>query len=154
MQLQLDARYNALEKFIREAMGANIPDEVKSELYRLATVRICGYIERCMEIIIIERITSRAHPKVINFVRSYFKYGRNLDTKATAELLNRFESSWYRSFTDFVDNTAGVKEGVNSCYGLRNGIAHGGTANVSDVRVLQLLTAAKAMIDGVVLATR
>ncbi|WP_332819993.1 HEPN domain-containing protein [Sphingopyxis sp.] len=154
MQLQLDSRFAAVDAFIRGSSGAQAPEMVKAELYRFATVRICGYIERSIEIIIMERLRSRAHPKVLNFVAAYFKYGKNLDTVATSDLLNRFDSAWQKAFDAFVVANPDVKELVNSCYGLRNTIAHGGNAGVTDVRALQLLGGAKRMIDAVVLATK
>lgn len=154
MQLQLDARYQAVADFITEAAKSGVPPVAQADLYRFGTVLVCGYIERAMEIITVDRLSTRAQPRVLNFIRSHFKRGRNFDCTAAAELLSRFDSDWYRKFDAFVQANGSVKEGVSSCYGLRNTIAHGGTATVSLKRLNELLDSAKAMIDAVVDATR
>jgi hypothetical protein len=154
MQLQLDARYDAVARFVAEASAGNIPEHVQAHLYRFGTVLICGYIERAVEIIIMERLASRAQQRVLNFVRSHFKRGRNMDTKGISELLNRFDSAWYREFGRLAQANDSMKAGVFSCYDLRNSIAHGQTATVTLKRLNELLAAAKQMVDLVVQVTR
>jgi hypothetical protein len=154
MQLQLDSRYNAVVSFIGEASDGSVPQEVQAHLYRFGTVLICGYIERAMEIIIMERLSYRAQPRVLNFIRSHFKRGRNMDPKGVGELLKRFDVAWYREFDRLAQADAGMSAGVYSCYDIRNTVAHGGTATVTLRRLNQLLAAAKQLVDYVVQATR
>lgn len=154
MQLQLDSRYDAVVRYIAEASAPGVSPDIQAHLCRFGTVLVCGYVERAVEIIVIERLTSRAQTRVLNFIRSNFKRGRNLDASAVAELLNRFDPGWYRKFDTFINANSRVRDGVSSCYGLRNTIAHGGTASVTAMRLNELLQAAKDMVDAIVLATR
>lgn len=154
MQLQLDSRYNAVVRFIGEASAGAVPEDVQAHLYRFGTVLICGYIERSIEIIIMERLSYRAHARILTFVRSHFKRGRNMDPKGVGELLVRFDVDWYREFERLAKADEVMSAGVYSCYDMRNTIAHGGTANIALKRLNELLAAAKQMVDYVVLATR
>lgn len=154
MQLQLDSRYDAVVRFIADASSSGVPPAVQAHLYRFGTVLVCGYVERSVEIIMIERLTKKAQPQVLNFIRSHFKRGQNLNTGAVSDLLNRFDADWYRKFEAFLASNESVKVGISSCYGLRNTIAHGGTATVTQKRLSELLDAAKKMVDAIVDATK
>src|SRR5262245_60036579 len=153
MQQQLENRFRAVEAFVHQSSAARVPEEIRSYLFRFGTVLICGNIERSVEIIILSRLTSRAHPRVLNFVTSHFSRGTNVDCAAIGQLLNRFEPGWYRSFQKFVDDNEDVKDGVSSCYSVRNSVAHGGTMSVGGARLRELLNMSRRLIDGVVDAT-
>jgi hypothetical protein len=154
MQQQLDSRFAAVKAYIDQASAPAIPEQVQSSLFRFGTVLICGNIERCIEIVILSRLTNRAQPRVLNFVKSHFMRGTNSDCQAIGQLLNRFDSEWYRAFCRFVDNNPAVKEGIASCYAVRNSVAHGGAGSVGGARLRELLTVSEALITAVVEATR
>ena len=42
----------------------------------------------------------------------------------------KFDAAWGRKFEQFVEENGRVKEGVASCYAIRNSVAHGGGHNV------------------------
>jgi hypothetical protein len=153
MQQALDSRFRAVEVYVDKVTASAADEELKSYLYRFSAVLICGNIERSVEIIVLGRLQHRAHPRVLNFVKSYFARGRNLDCLAIEELLNRFDSDWYRKFTKFVEDNHEIKEGVASCYAVRNSVAHGGNQGVGAKRVKELLAISKRLLDGVVNAT-
>jgi RiboL-PSP-HEPN len=154
MQFQLDTRFDAIEAFVAEASDANVSDKVKSYLFRLGTVLICGNVERSIEIIILERLSARAHPRVLNFVKSYFERGTNFDCSAVKQLLQRFEPDWYRGFSAFVENNPHVEQGIASCYSVRNSVAHGGTMSVGERRLKELLQLSRIYINAIVESTR
>jgi hypothetical protein len=153
MQLQLDSRANAVSAYIARCSDKGLPPAFQSELCRFGTVLICGNVERSLEIIVLDRLTKKAHPKVLAFIKSHFKRGTNYDCAAISQLLVRFDSEWYRQFELFVAANGDVKEGISSCYALRNATAHGGTGNVSLNRLTELFDLSKRLIAGVVAAT-
>ena len=106
----------------------DIEEEIQADLARYGAVLICGYVERCAEVIIIERLARKAHPRVINFVKSHFKRGTNYNCIAISELLERFDLDWARRFREFCDSNAQHVTEIESAYNLRNSIAHGGDA--------------------------
>ena len=154
MQHELDIRYRTVENFVSQSSAAGVSPEMQSYLCGFGTVLICGYIERGIEIIILDRLASRAHPRVLSFIKSHFKRGTNFDCAAIEQLLSRFGPEWYRGFQSFVEQNSDVKEGVASCYGVRNSVAHGGAMTVGGGRLRELLQMSKKLIDGVVAVTR
>jgi RiboL-PSP-HEPN len=153
MQQELDSRFRAIQAFVEQSCAAVVPEQVQGYLFRFGTVLICGYVERSMEIIILSRLKRKAHPRVLNFVKSHFSRGSNFDCAAVEQLLNRFDATWYRSFCRFVEDNPDVKEGISSCYSVRNSVAHGGTMSVGSARLKELLSISQKLIDGIVRST-
>ena len=79
-----------------------------------------------MEHLFIENIGAKSQPRVANFLKSHFRQGRNYDCDNILQLLFRFDSDWGRKFERFVYENGRIKEGVSSCYAIRNSVAHGG----------------------------
>src|SRR5215211_493083 len=134
MQFQLDTRYNAVEAFVTEASTADVPERIQSYLFRFGMVLICGNVERSIEIIILDRLASKAHPRILSFVKTHFQRGTDFDCAAVEQLLQRFDPDWYRAFSAFVESNPDIKEGISSCYVVRNSVAHGGTMSVGKKR--------------------
>lgn len=143
----------SLDAYINRVCGAGVPEEFLPDLLKFGTVLICGTVEQCVQIIILHRLQARAHPKVLNFVKSHFRRGMNLDCPAIGQLLARFDGEWYRKFERFVADNDDVKEGISSAYGIRNSVAHGGSSGVGSKRLKELFDTSKRLIDGVVDAT-
>jgi hypothetical protein len=76
-----------------------------------------------------------------------------MDCEAIGQLLNRFDANWYRGFLAFVNANADVKEGISSCYSVRNSVAHGGTGSVGANRLRELLELSTKLIEGIKAAT-
>jgi hypothetical protein len=87
---------------------------------------ICGNLERCVELLITERIGPRSAPQVASFLKSFFKSGRNYDCDEICQLLFKFDAGWGREFETYMKSHDSVKDGVASCYAVRNSVAHGG----------------------------
>lgn len=153
MRHAIDSRFAEVGRLLDQASAASIPDEIQATLFRHAAVRICGCIERSIEIIILERLKSRAHPRVVRFIEGHFKRGINFECGAVEELLGRFDPEWRRAFCDRIENDPAIPEGVSSCYAVRNSVAHGGTQSVGSKRIRELLGVARLMIDAVIEAT-
>jgi len=154
MQSQLDSRFSSLVLFIKKSSESSIPEEVQGYLFRFGSVLICGNIEQSIKIIILNRLAYKAQPQVLNFVKSHLLRGANFDCSAIEQLLNRFDTKWYRSFCQFVENNPDVKEGVSSCYAVRNSVAHGGSMNLGSQRLEELAEVSRGLIDGVVQSTK
>jgi len=153
MQHELNSRFQAVEAYVTKARASTVPEEIQSYLFRFGTVLICGYIERSIEIIILGRLDRRAQPRILSFIKSLFKRGTNYDCHAIEDLLSRFDQDWKESFCIFIDKNPDIKDGVHSCYSVRNSVAHGGTGSVGSARLLELMQVSKRLIDGVVEST-
>jgi hypothetical protein len=153
LSLAIESRKRQLDAYFGRAAAAAVPDEVKSDLARHGAVLVCGFVERSVEIVIMERIQRRAQPRVLSFVRSHFKRGTNYDCEAIAQLLDRFDVVWGRKFRGFFTARDDLVQALHSSYDLRNSIAHGGDANRGLLGVQELYVSAKAVIDGLEAAT-
>lgn len=153
MQLQIDNRFNSLDNYFQRISNAHADPETQSYLCRFGAVLVCGNIERCVEIIILGRLTALAQPRVLEFVKSHFKRGRNLDCPAIEQLLIRFDADWYRQFHDFIEANPAIKEGISSCYTVRNSVAHGGSTGIGLARLRVFKEASKSMIDQLLICT-
>jgi hypothetical protein len=89
----------------------------------------------------------------LNFVKSHFLRGTNFDCAAIEQLLNRFDSGWYRSFQKFIEDNPEIKEGISSCYSVRNSVAHGGTMSVGSARLRELFDVSRRLIDAIARCT-
>jgi hypothetical protein len=125
MILAVDSRVTALRGFLVRAADKNLDPQVQAELCKLGAVMTCGTLERCIELIILERLANKAHPRIISFVKGHFKRGANYDCEAIEQLFRRFDPDWAEDFRKFVEANDAVKQSVASCYSVRNAVAHG-----------------------------
>jgi hypothetical protein len=95
-------RFIALEKLIVAARAKGLDEQTASYFCKLGSVLICGNLERCIELILSERIASKSPPQVMSFLKAYFKRGTNYDCDQIGQLLHRFDAAWGRDFEDFV----------------------------------------------------
>ena len=153
MRLAIDSRKRQLETFFRRAGAAQTPEEMQSDLAKFGAVLVCGFVERCVELVVLERLSNRAHPRITQFIKSVFKRGTNYDCEAICQLLERFELKWSRDFRVFMHANDELVQSMNSAYTLRNSIAHGGDANRGLVGVKQLFSAALLVVEALILAT-
>jgi hypothetical protein len=149
----IETRKQQLDAYFRRADDSAIPDEVRSDLAKHGIVLVCGFVERSVETVIMEKIAPRAHPRVQSFIRGYFKIGTNYNCEAIAQLLERFDVKWGEKFRSFLKTRDDVVEALRSAYDLRNSIAHGGTGNRGLRGVQDLYASAKEVVDAMEVAT-
>ena len=149
----VESRKQQLDAYFLRAAGSEIADEVRSDLAKHGVVLLCGFVERSVEIVIMEKITQLANVRVQNFIRGYFKIGRNYNCEAIAQLLERFDSRWSSNFRSSLETRDDWVEALRSAYELRNSIAHGGTGNRGLAGVKSLFALAKEVIDAMEVAT-
>ncbi|MCY4287997.1 MAG: HEPN domain-containing protein [Aestuariivita sp.] len=128
--------------------------EVASNLRCFGAVLICGFVERSVEVVLLERLRDRAHPSVLKFVRSHLVRGRNYNCDNILQLLYRFDSKWGRNFDNFKKNHEKEAQALASMYSVRNSVAHGNTADISEVKIKGWLEDAKKIIDALIFATQ
>ena len=107
MRHAIDSRIRQLDGFFARASAIE-DDELKADLSKLGAVLACGFVERSVEIIILDRISYRAHPRVQSFVKSYFKKGTNYDCDAICKLIERFDVVWSRNMRQWINNAPAV----------------------------------------------
>jgi hypothetical protein len=149
----IDSRKRKLDNFFKRADDRSLEEEMVSDLSKFGAVLICGYVEKCVEVIVLERLKSRAHPRVMAFLKSHFRRGTNYDCKTIVQLLNRFDPDWAERFQFYCAENDKHAESLDSAYALRNSIAHGGDANRGLTGIRELYSSAQAIIDALIDAT-
>jgi hypothetical protein len=130
LRFEIEQRFFELDKLIAVAGNKSVDEETAAYLCKLGCVLVCGTIERCVEHLVVERVGGRAQPRIASFLKTHFKRGTNYDCEAIQQLMFRFDSEWGHDFKAFVESNDRVKEGVASCYAIRNSVAHGGGQSV------------------------
>lgn len=153
MRFQINSRKEKLDKYFQRVNASKSNDEIRSDLAKHGAILICGFVERCVELVILERLSGLTHPRITKFIRSYFKRGTNYDCEAICQLLERFDLDSASSFRLFMTSNDHLVQAMTSVYTLRNSIAHGGDANSGLKGVMDLYAAAKETIDGLINAT-
>lgn len=152
MGLAIDARFSALEKFVNRACDKRLNEEEASYLCKLGSVLVCGNLERCVEIAIVERLERRSPPQISAFLRSFFKAGRNYDCDQITQLLHRFDSDWGKRFEALLSDS--LRSSISSCYAVRNSVAHGGTQSLGQKSLLQYFEASFQVVVSLEFAIR
>ena len=154
MRHSIDSRVRRLDAFFQRAKNPGLTDEIRSDLARLGAVLVCGFVERCVEVIILDRLSSRAHPRVNSFIRGHFRRGTNYDCEAICQLFERFDLDWGRRPRGTLASRDNITESLTSAYTLRNSIAHGGDQNRGLKGVEDLYVDAKQLVEAMILATQ
>jgi RiboL-PSP-HEPN len=151
--LGINSRQAQLENYFADAEKYSDDERLKSELAKFATVLVCGYIERSVETVVVERLSRKCHPVALSFIKSHFKKGTNYKIAAIFELLQRFDQGWSSRFTQRVPQESKLSQSVNSLYALRNSISHGGSGNCGLVTVKQYYQDAKLVVEALISST-
>jgi RiboL-PSP-HEPN len=146
MSLAIENRFQAVEKVINAASQNGLDEQMASYLCRLGSVLICGAVERSIEIIIDSRVCQRSVPQISSFMRSYFKKGTNYTSDQIATLLMRLDVSWGSEFERIIEANERFKTSLNSCYAIRNSVAHGGTQSLGPTILRQYFDDAFSLI--------
>lgn len=146
MQFVIEQRFAELEKLVVAVQARGLDEQTASYLCKLGSVLVCGTLEKCVEHLFIEKIGGESQPRVTNFLRGHFRLGRNYDCDNILQLLFRFDPDWGRQFETFVSESGRVKEGVSSCYAVRNSVAHGGGQSLGPKALKEFYDAALTLI--------
>lgn len=153
MRLSIDSREAALGAFIGRCREVDVPEDIQAQMRVHSVVQLCGYIERSVEVIILARIEKRAHPRLIEFVKSYFSKGTNFRCSVIKSFLERFDTGWARKFQDFIDDNDDLVELINSAYTFRNQAAHGNSVTLGSGRLDDLFGGAKLVVQAIIDST-
>jgi hypothetical protein len=146
LQFVIEQRFVQLEKVVVAVQAKGLDEQTASYLCKLGSVLVCGNLEKCVEYLFIEKIGGESQPRVTNFLKTHFRSGRNCDCDYILQLMSRFDSEWGRQFEKFVEENGRVKEGVSSCYSVRNSVAHGGGQSLGPNALKQFYDATLTLV--------
>jgi hypothetical protein len=144
MAFEVEQRFAALERLVNKANEKGLDEEQASYLSRLGSVLVCGNIERCVEALVVNRVSANSSKQASAFLKSYFKRGVNYDVEAICQLLFKFDGEWGKKLERAIMQD--VKESITSCYSVRNSVAHGGGGSLGPRTLRQYFEASVTLI--------
>jgi hypothetical protein len=142
----IEQRFIALERLVLAAEAKGLDEQIASYLAKLGCVQVCGNLERCIELLVVEKVGHAKAPKVTSFLRAYFKRGTNYDCDEISQLLFKFDSAWGSEFANYMTSNLEVKESIASAYAIRNSVAHGGTQSLGPRNLRQYFGASFKLV--------
>jgi hypothetical protein len=146
LALEIEHRFQKLHKLVVSAQQKGLDEETASYYCKLGCVLVCGNLERCIEILIRDRVGKRSAPQVSTFLAAYFKRGSNYDCDDIKELLFRFDNDWGHLFDNFVSTNEFIRTSISSAYSVRNSVAHGGGGSLGPNLLKQYFDASFTLV--------
>lgn len=94
-------------------------------------VRVSGFIENCVRIILTEYSAPRAQDSVRTYVDRTVAKFPNPTFENICDLTKRFNDHWHRSFKSSIGPQTPARRALESINVNRNNIAHGGTSTIT-----------------------
>lgn len=120
-------------------------DELKAQIAQHICVRLSGVIENAIRENISRMIEATSHPRAIRFINKNLENFQNPKPEKIINLLEQFDKTWAAHITNFWEPE--IKDAIGSIVGQRNLIAHGGSTDVSLVRVINWYKLAKKFCE-------
>jgi len=128
MRLRIDSIERNLDN-LYSAISSVDDDEVKAHLSKYFCVRISGYVENTVKILL-NSYVERSSPKSVSaFVQHELKNLTNLTDDKLKKILKCFNDDWESSID--IDLTEQQRSSLNSVISNRNNIAHGQPDSIS-----------------------
>lgn len=129
-----------------DQVGALPEDEVKARLSEYLCIRASGLLENVVKALVMEYAEGNGPQEVTKYVQSKLVSLTNLEHEKLKRLLLSFSQEWHDQYVKQI--TEAQAESLNSIYGLRNSLAHGGSSTVSYARVKSHYENMKGVIGG------
>ncbi len=121
--------------------------ETQSDLARYLCVLVSGYLEKAAAELVLEHARRTGGPTLQRYVEKTTKRFANVDAEKLKTLLGKFNGDWRDELDTFIVDD--LRDAVNSIVGLRNSIAHGGSATVTYGRVVDYYNRVEKVIQKV-----
>ena len=128
MRLQIENQERKLDKLL-ENIDRVEDDELKAHLSKYFCVRISGYLENVLKILIASYSEGSSPQPVSNYLQNSIKSITNLSEDKIQNTLSKFSEDWGVNFSNRV--TEQQVQSLNSIISNRNNIAHGQQDNIS-----------------------
>ena len=110
-------------------------------------VLVSGYMEKAVVELLLEHVRRNGAPTLESYVESSLKRFTNAKAQRIQELLGSFDTSWREALERVLVDER--KDAVDSVVDLRNKIAHGGSTEVTYIRISQYYKLVQDVIDEV-----
>jgi hypothetical protein len=87
LQFEIEQRFAELQKLVLAVQAKGLDEQTASYLCKLGSVLVCGNLEKCIEFLLIDKVGGASQPRVTNFLKVYFRGGRNYDCENILQLV-------------------------------------------------------------------
>jgi hypothetical protein len=151
MRLRLQIQEKRLDDLFNYALRIQ-DDELKSHFSKYLCVRISGYFENVLKILIGNYVSISSSKPTSNFVQTKIRTLTNINDDRLSEILKSFSDKWCDDFNYSI--TDKHRESLNSLIANRNCIAHGQPDSISFTLVKQYYIDLKEIIANLTLIIR
>lgn len=122
-----------IDSIVSRLDPSSVDDFVVAQVAQHICVRLSGVIEMAVKENISRLIDGTSHPRAIRYINKRLGDFQNPKPDKIVDLLSSFDPQWAAEITRQWEPE--IKDSIGSIVGQRNIIAHGGSTDVSLVRV-------------------
>ncbi|GAA2170524.1 MULTISPECIES: MAE_28990/MAE_18760 family HEPN-like nuclease [Glycomyces] len=121
-------------------------DEVYADLTAYLVIRISGYLEQSVRIILVEYCDKYSHKMANSFVNSHLSRMPNLNASALINLIQKFDVSISSDLERMISEDE-RRGRLNALVSIRNNLAHGLSSSVSPRQAAEYRILVEEIID-------
>jgi len=107
--------------------------EMKSHLTKYLCVKVSCFVDNALKILLTDYTSKLCHPNILNFINIRLKKLINLKEETIFQLLGSFNPDWAKDFRKKLSDEQ--KNAFNSVVANRHNIVHGGSVDITYVRL-------------------
>jgi hypothetical protein len=123
---QIDRLFSSVRSF---SSDPSADPEITAMLTYYLCVKVSGFMEKCVRIILLEYAKTHSRDRAIRFIEKKLERFPNPSMNAIADLVKNFDEDWAKDFRRKVDEPS--RTSIDSINTNRNVIAHGGTSTIT-----------------------
>lgn len=144
MRLVIENQERKLNQLL-EKIDTVEDDEIKAHLSKYFCVKISGYLETVIKILVANYSEGSSPKQISNYIQNDLKSVTNLSEEKLTKLLKKFSDDWCSNFFDRISEQE--ISSLNSIISNRNSIAHGQQDNISYKVIGQYYTDLKSIVN-------
>ena len=120
---EIHSRKTRLEQTFARMPGAADDTEIQADFARYLLILTAGFLENCIEAILLDFTTKRSAPEVVLYVERQLANWTNPNCEKIKTIFGSFKPDWRDKLEAFLVDDK--KDSVNGLVALRHRVAHG-----------------------------
>ena len=137
-QQRLDATFS-------RASQLNSDAELLSDFAKYLCVLVSGFVEKSFSEIALEHAKLSGSKSLQRYIERHTKNFTNANSDKILKFLGSFDPFWQKQMESFLVDEK--KAAIDSVYGLRNSIAHGGSTGITYIRITNYYKSVKDVVS-------
>jgi hypothetical protein len=125
----INSQEKKLDQLLRQIKSLKDDDELKAHLARYFCIRISGYLENVVKLLVNGFCEGSSPQPMVNYIDKDLKNLTNLSEEKLLKFLKKFSDDWEHQVSEKLTETQ--RSSLNSIISNRNNIAHGQGDSIS-----------------------